>query len=180
MTDKVDSKTRSRMMRSVRTANTTPELTVWRFLHRQGFRYRLHVKDLPGKLDIVLPKYKTAIFVNGCFWHGHDCPKGKLPSTNRSFWQKKIDANRQRDQRDASLLRKGHWKVEVIWECKITEAILAVTAGVIPVRVPGQNRHAFGWFDFRLRVESRVGFAGAFRCEAIIPPSAFSRVSGRL
>ena len=106
-------------MSKVRSKDTKPEEIVRKYLFSKGFRYRKNVKSLPGTPDIVLPKYKTVIFVNGCFWHGHDCSKGKLPETNREKWQEKIATNKKRDEKNYFLLREKHWKVIIIWECQL-------------------------------------------------------------
>ena len=98
-----------------------PEILVRKFLFSKGFRYRINVKTLPGKPDIVLPKYKTIIFVNGCFWHGHNCKKGKLPSSNTDFWKEKISNNKSRDAKNSDLLVKLGWKVIIIWQCEISK-----------------------------------------------------------
>ena len=98
MTDVVDSKTRSRMMSNIRDRNTKPEIKIRQALHAKGFRYRLHDKKLPGKPDLVFPKYKAVIQINGCFWHGHSCPLFKWPLTRVEFWQNKIGGNIKRDQ----------------------------------------------------------------------------------
>lgn len=105
------------MMSQIKGKNTKPEMIVRRALHKAGFRYRLHVKDLPGKPDIVLPKYKTAIFVHGCFWHGHNCHLFKMPSTRTEFWRSKIASNVARDEKTFELLEKEGWRVGLIWEC---------------------------------------------------------------
>src|SRR5579875_2196251 len=102
---------RSYIMRSVGTRNTGPELVVRRLLHRMGFRFGLHRKDLPGKPDIVLPKHKAVVFVHGCFWHGHNCSKGRLPKTRLDFWVPKIQRNRSRDAESVRLLKKSGWRV---------------------------------------------------------------------
>lgn len=100
--------------------NTKPEILVRSLLHRMGYRFRIHRKDLPGKPDITLPKHKKVIFVHGCFWHGHlGCHRAKRPSTNTEFWNKKIDRNIERDQENIRLLRKSGWKVLIIWTCEI-------------------------------------------------------------
>jgi DNA mismatch endonuclease (patch repair protein) len=104
-------------MRAIKAKDTTPELLVRKNLFKRGFRYRLHKQGLPGKPDIVLPKYKLVIFVNGCFWHGHDCSLFKLPKTNTAFWKEKINKTKERDHNSYYLLRKHGWKVFVIWEC---------------------------------------------------------------
>jgi len=122
MTDIVDSATRSRMMSGIRGRNTKPEILIRSQLHRQGFRFRLHLRDLPGKPDIVLPRYNAVIFVHGCFWHGHDCPLFKLPKTREEFWRNKIERNQANDQKaKESLLAKG-WRVGVVWECALRGA----------------------------------------------------------
>ena len=117
MMDIVDQPTRSRMMSGIRSTNTKPEIIVRSLLHRQGFRFKLHVKNLPGKPDIVLPKYHAAIFVNGCFWHGHNCRLFKMPSTRRDFWQSKIENNRKNDDRSIKSLCSLGWRVATVWEC---------------------------------------------------------------
>jgi DNA mismatch endonuclease, patch repair protein len=117
--DIVDQKTRSRMMSGIKGKDTKPEIAVRRFLHRQGFRYRLHASELSGKPDIVLPKYRTAIFVHGCFWHQHpNCPFAAVPQTNKAFWRKKLAANVERDKKAIDTLRKQGWRVLIVWECE--------------------------------------------------------------
>lgn len=107
-------------MRQVRREDTAPELQVRRFLHRAGLRYRLHGPDLPGHPDIVLTRRRTVVFVNGCFWHGHDCKHGRTAAKwNTGFWADKIIANRKRDRRQYNALRAAGWHVEVIWECTL-------------------------------------------------------------
>ena len=117
MVDTVDKATRSRMMASIKGKDTKPEILVRKALHAEGFRFRLHVKDLPGKPDIVLPKYKSVIFVHGCFWHGHDCGIFRMPKSNRRFWKAKISGNRRRDLRHATELSILGWRVLTVWEC---------------------------------------------------------------
>jgi DNA mismatch endonuclease (patch repair protein) len=108
-------------MGRVRTKDTAPEMTVRRLLHSLGFRFRLQRKDLPGKPDIVLPKYRTAVFVHGCLWHGHDCPRGKRPTSNAEFWEKKIDGNIQRDSKALCELETLGWRSLVIWQCQLKD-----------------------------------------------------------
>ena len=108
---------RSSNMAAVRGKNTRPELVVRRLLHGMGYRYRLHAKDLPGRPDIVFRKRKCAVFVNGCFWHAHDCPRGNAPSSNVEFWQQKIGKNRERDRRVREELERAGWRVLTMWEC---------------------------------------------------------------
>ncbi len=102
---------------------TKPEIMVRKFLFANGFRFRKNVKDLPGKPDIVLPKYKTVIFIHGCFWHGHTCKRGALPTTNVEFWETKISSNIERDKRNITELEKNGWRVIVIWQCEIKNSI---------------------------------------------------------
>lgn len=122
MVDVVDSATRSRMMSGIRGRNTKPEILIRSLLHRQGFRFRLHVSDMPGKPDIVLPRYHAVLFVHGCFWHGHNCPLFKLPGTRPDFWREKIERNRNKDSRAKEALLADGWRVGIIWECALRGA----------------------------------------------------------
>lgn len=118
---------RHEIMQNVKTKNTAPEIKLRSLLHKNGFHFRVNRKDLPGKPDIVLPKYRAVIFVHGCFWHGHDCPRGQRPQTNADFWNQKIDRNVIRDKSDVSLLESLGWRVLIVWECEIkkkNEAVL--------------------------------------------------------
>ncbi|HRP30161.1 MAG TPA: very short patch repair endonuclease, partial [Burkholderiaceae bacterium] len=116
---------RSFLMRSVRQQDTAPELALRRFLHAKGFRYRLHARDEPGTPDLLLPRRATAIFVHGCFWHGHDCSHGAATSkTNAAFWSAKIATNRERDARKRRELETRGWHVEVVWECQLQDRAL--------------------------------------------------------
>ncbi len=99
--------------------NTRPEMLVRRALHKQGFRYRLHDKDLPGKPDLVFPKYKAVILVHGCFWHAHDCHLFKWPKTRQDFWKEKIEGNKARDRKIIKQLQEQGWRVLNIWECAL-------------------------------------------------------------
>lgn len=118
--DRLSVEKRSWNMSRVRSKNTKPEQQVRSFLHRNGFRFRLHVKDLPGKPDIVLPKYKTVIEVRGCFWHQHsNCKKATIPGANREFWEKKLSGNAIRDKQTEEALIALGWKVIVIWQCEL-------------------------------------------------------------
>lgn len=121
MSDIFSFQKRSDIMSKIGGKNTKPEILVRKFLFSKGFRYRINVKTLPGKPDIVLPKYKTVIFVNGCFWHGNNCKKGKLPSSNIDFWRGKISNNKLRDDKNSDLLIKLGWKVIIIWQCEISK-----------------------------------------------------------
>jgi len=119
MADVVTKEKRSAMMAGIKGKNTHPEIAIRKEIHRRGYRYRLHVKDLPGKPDIVFAKYHTAVFVHGCFWHRHLCHLFKWPSTRGDFWEEKINSNAVRDQaHQVHLLEKG-WKVIIIWECSL-------------------------------------------------------------
>ena len=125
MADKISREQRSHVMASVHSFNTKPELIVRSLLHRMGFRFRLHRKDLPGRPDICLPKYRRVIFVHGCFWHGHSCPQGRRPTSNQAFWNQKLARNAQRDAGAIRLLRAKGWKSFVIWECELKSPKLA-------------------------------------------------------
>ena len=110
---------RSAVMRAVKSQNTTPELAVRRAAHALGLRFRLNRNDLPGKPDLVFPARRAALFVHGCFWHGHDCARGaRMPATNRAYWQAKIGRNMKRDKASLAALKKLGWKGAVIWECE--------------------------------------------------------------
>lgn len=119
MADVVSPEVRSRMMSGIRGKNTKPEMTIRRGLHARGFRYVLHDKRLPGKPDLVFPKYRAVIFVHGCFWHGHDCHLFKWPKTRSSFWKMKIERNRILDSLAADKLVLSGWRVCTIWECAL-------------------------------------------------------------
>lgn len=119
MVDIMTRSERSERMSRIRSKDTKPERIVRTFLHGEGFRYRLHVKDMPGRPDLVLPKYRTAIFVDGCFWHGHVCQGGRVPATASSFWHAKILANQARDKRNHRTLRRRGWRVLRVWECQL-------------------------------------------------------------
>lgn len=106
-------------MSGIRSKNTKPELIIRKGLHSRGFRFRLHSSGLPGKPDLVFPKYKAVIFVNGCFWHGHDCNLFKWPSTRLEFWKNKIERNRFRDTEVMAALEKKGWKILLVWECAL-------------------------------------------------------------
>lgn len=122
MVDVVDAATRSRMMSGIRGRNTKPEILIRRLLHRRGFRFRLDVRELPGRPDIVLPRYRAAIFVHGCFWHGHDCPLFKWPQTRPEFWREKIARNRTNDAKALAALAAQGWRIAIVWECAIRGA----------------------------------------------------------
>ncbi|MDH4980936.1 very short patch repair endonuclease [Hyphomicrobium sp. D-2] len=106
-------------MSRIRGRDTVPELLIRRALHAKGFRYRLHDRRLPGRPDLVFPKYRAVIFIHGCFWHGHDCHLFKWPSTRKEFWQEKIERNRARDDSAIRKLQENAWRVLIVWECAL-------------------------------------------------------------
>lgn len=129
---------RSWNMSRIRSKDTIPEMHVRSALHRAGYRFRLHVKDLPGKPDIVMPKYKTVIFVHGCFWHRHKgCSRAATPSTNQEYWKQKFKRNVERDKREQAELKKLGWKVIVVWECKVDDF-----AKIKSMIKPMESKHA--------------------------------------
>ena len=111
--------TRSRNMAAIRGRDTKPEVRIRKALHALGFRYRTHAKELPGRPDLVLPKYKAVVFINGCFWHRHDCHMFKWPLTRPDFWQQKIGKNAENDIRNLALLKEAGWRVATVWECAV-------------------------------------------------------------
>ncbi len=120
MADIVDAKTRSRMMAGIRGKNTTPEVRLRKALHGAGFRFRLHSAKLPGRPDIVLPKFRAAVFVHGCFWHRHEgCRNASVPKSNAEFWEDKFARNVERDTANVAGLHAVGWRVAIIWECAI-------------------------------------------------------------
>ena len=128
MSDVLTPQQRHRCMSHIRSKATKPEMLVRKWLWAHGYRYRLNVKSVPGKPDIVMRKYRTAIFVNGCFWHGHEgCKYFVMPKTNTDFWQNKIEYNRQRDQKNYDTLINAGWQVIVLWQCKLAKQELELT-----------------------------------------------------
>ena len=118
--DNVDRKTRSRMMSGIRSRDTKPEVVLRSLLHRRGYRFRIHVRDLPGTPDIVMPKWNVVIQVHGCFWHRHQgCKKASTPSSNQEFWQAKFNRNIQRDKEVVACLHSLGWRTLVVWECSL-------------------------------------------------------------
>jgi len=121
MTDLVSEEQRSYIMSRISSKNTKPEMLVRSYLHRLGFRFRIHGNELPGRPDLIFPKYRTVIFVHGCFWHRHKgCSRSTMPATRVDFWQSKFDRNIARDRSSQAALRKLKWKVIVLWECEIS------------------------------------------------------------
>ena len=142
--DTVDSRPRSRIMASVPQRNSKPEVTLRKELFRLGYRYRLHVKSLPGTPDIVLPKFRVSVFVHGCFWHRHArCKLATEPTSRRAFWMTKFSANVERDIRKRKELRKLGWASVVIWQCQIQRSVKEAAEKVVrklAVRVAGRQR----------------------------------------
>ena len=129
MADNHSKEVRSINMSHIRSTNSKPEEIVRKYLFAEGFRYRKNVKKLPGCPDIVLPKYKTVIFVNGCFWHKHDCPRFVWPSSNEQYWVPKITGNVERDLKNHQLLKEQGWKVIIVWECELKKNMFGETIG---------------------------------------------------
>lgn len=118
--DKISPEKRSWVMSQVKSRNTRPEIFVRSLLHRLGYRFRIHRPDLPGKPDIVLPKYRTVIFVHGCFWHSHEgCKRARMPAANNSYWKQKLARNMDRDAHNKDSLKSLGWNVIIIWECEL-------------------------------------------------------------
>jgi len=143
MTDVYPPEKRSAVMRRVKGRDTTPEMKVRKALTRLGARYRLHRKDLPGNPDIVLPGRRLALFVHGCFWHGHDCARGsRVPKQNRDYWVAKVARNVARDERARAELTGQGWRVETIWECELKDAegLEARLRDVLRSADPGESR----------------------------------------
>ena len=133
MPDTFDSATRSRIMARVQSRNTGPELILRRALHARGLRYKLHDSALPGRPDLVFPRYGAVCFVHGCFWHRHeDCPRASTPASNRTYWERKFAANVRRDRNHRAALLETGWRVGVVWECALRprERLEEVAAGV--------------------------------------------------
>jgi DNA mismatch endonuclease, patch repair protein len=124
MTDTFTKSQRSRIMAAVKSKDTTPELLVRRLVHSLGYRYRLHVRSLPGCPDMVFPRLMKVINVNGCFWHLHKCPRCRVPSSKRQYWTAKLQRNANRDKENQRKLRRNGWRVMVIWECQISAKLL--------------------------------------------------------
>lgn len=131
MADNLSKDQRQKNMSHIRSTNSKSEEIVRKYLFSRGYRYRKNDRRLPGKPDIVLPKYKTVIFVNGCFWHHHDCPRFVWPSSNEKYWQAKIKGNVARDQRNYEQLREMGWNVLIVWECELKPASFEKTMQIL-------------------------------------------------
>ncbi|CAD7338265.1 DNA mismatch endonuclease Vsr [Sphingomonadales bacterium 56] len=124
MVDIVDAATRSRMMAGIRGKNTGPEVSLRRAMHARGFRYRLHVRSLPGRPDLVFPRYKAVVLVHGCFWHRHEgCRYATSPATRPEFWTEKFATNMARDRSNEGRLLAAGWRIAVVWECALRRSI---------------------------------------------------------
>ena len=115
--DIVNRRVRSRIMAAVPQRDSAPEMVVRRLVHRMGYRYRLHVRQLAGSPDLVFPRLKRVVFVHGCFWHRHTCKRATTPATRRAFWEEKFEQNKARDRRNSRALRRAGWGVLIVWEC---------------------------------------------------------------
>ena len=130
-------------MSRIRSAHTQPEIVVRKFLHAQGFRYTLHNKKLPGRPDIVLPKYKTIVFIHGCFWHGHaNCKYYVVPKTRTEWWLNKINTNKDNDTKAIKALKKEGWKIIIIWECNLKPAKIEKTLAALLKKVERNSCHS--------------------------------------
>jgi DNA mismatch endonuclease (patch repair protein) len=125
--DTLSPERRSALMKRVRRSDTKPEVTLRKALHLLGFRYVIGDKRLPGTPDLVFPKYKAAVFVHGCFWHGHECRQGRSPSSNTHYWGEKIPANQARDAQKAGALKDLGWRVFTVWECELRPSRIDTT-----------------------------------------------------
>lgn len=140
MADNHSKEVRSINMSHIRSTNSKPEEIVRKYLFAEGFRYRKNVKKLPGCPDIVLPKYKTVIFVNGCFWHKHDCPRFVWPSSNQDYWRPKILRNVERDNQSCKELESLGWKVITVWECELKKKAFEETMGKIIQQIVSEKQ----------------------------------------
>lgn len=149
MTDIFSKNKRSEIMSKISAKNTKPEIILRKALFKRGYRYRINYKKLPGKPDIVLSKYKTVIFVNGCFWHAHaNCKDAHLPKSNVEFWKKKIDSNIERDNRNIQQLKNMGWNILVIWECEINKKnIDSLINRIVCSLAPINRKYALTLYD---------------------------------
>lgn len=139
MADNHTKDVRSKNMSHIRSTNTKPEENVRKYLFSKGFRYRKNVKGLPGCPDIVLAKYKTVIFVNGCFWHKHDCPRFVWPSSNEEYWIPKIKRNVERDKANQAELKAAGWNVIIIWECELKKKVFNETMSIVVAEIKNNS-----------------------------------------
>lgn len=139
MADNHSKEVRSKNMSHIRSTNSKPEKIVRKYLFSKGFRYRKNVRTLPGCPDIVLPKYKTVVFVNGCFWHKHDCPRFVWPSSNEDYWRPKIQRNVERDKRNIAELRTQGWNVIIVWECELKKKVRDIRLSALGSEIKNKN-----------------------------------------
>jgi DNA mismatch endonuclease (patch repair protein) len=142
MPDNLSPEDRRRNMQAIRSSDTKPELVVRRFLHSHGLRFRLHVSNLPGKPDIVLPRHRMVVFVNGCFWHSHSCGRAIVPSTRESYWAPKLQRTVRRDRENNAKLRATGWRVVRVWECETQNP--ATLAAIFKKLLRSRRRSQFG------------------------------------
>ena len=140
MIDTVKPEVRSRMMARIRGKNTQPEIMLRRALHRNGFRFRLHDRKLPGTPDLVFPRFRAVCFVQGCFWHRHlGCSYATMPSTNIGYWHKKFDANIERDKRNCTAILANSWRIAIVWECALRNEKATVVSAALGEWLHGSN-----------------------------------------
>lgn len=163
LVDIVDRQTRSRMMSGIRAKDTRPELALRRALHVRGLRYRLHVKDIPGRPDLVFPKHRAVILVHGCFWHRHQgCRYTTTPSTRPNFWQAKFETNMARDRAVCAALRKARWRIATVWECALRKtANVEVTADLLAIWLQGNGNKISSKYDDLIIDEERISAANS-------------------
>ena len=146
MVDTVPPEVRSRIMSAVKSRDTSSEIAARRILHKLGFRYRVNVKKLPGKPDLVFAKWRAVLFVNGCFWHRHEgCRKATLPTSNKQFWKSKFERNVARDRRNIDLLQSQGWRVGILWECWIDQVPAAKSMEEVAAFLRDWNRNFAEW-----------------------------------
>lgn len=139
MTDTFSPAERSAIMAKVPATGSAPEMKVRRAVHRAGFRYRLHRADLPGKPDLIFPRFRLAVFVHGCFWHWHGCKRSRMPEANNAYWTRKIARNVERDKRNLAALGEQGWESRVIWECELNAGIAGLLAELRARRGAGRS-----------------------------------------
>ncbi|MBQ1735502.1 MAG: DNA mismatch endonuclease Vsr [Lachnospiraceae bacterium] len=140
MADNHTKESRSMNMSHIHSSNTKPEEKVRKYLFANGFRYRKNVRKLPGTPDIVLPKYKTVVFINGCFWHKHDCPRFVWPKDNANYWRPKIEGNVSRDKKNHDALQQMGWRVITVWECQLKKVVFQATMDQLIAQIRNGER----------------------------------------
>ncbi len=161
MADKMTPEQRHLCMSHIRSRDTKPEILVRRWLWHYGYRYRLNVRSIAGTPDIVLSRYRTVIFINGCFWHGHDCDKFRLPKSNTEFWRKKIERNRNRDNENFIKLRAEGWHVVVLWECQLSRQNFFITMQALDYRLSHYliDQHTLGNLSTQIAAEPSATYS---------------------